>query len=205
MSPDLNAVHADYEAWQTAHQAFDTDQWHLTANRLAGWVPDLLAALSDPHRDPMYHDAYMSIQRLLDKALGPNVEDGAGAGLQEEVALVVAQRDQARADLAAVEQDRDRLQPILEAAVRWREGFDDTDPLDPDYYTPDECGLAAAVDAWLATGGATDADALDPNAPPIEAVLHTLGDVIAPDESTGRTRCPLCKTLPIGHEGDCEP
>lgn len=46
---------------------------------------------------------------------------------------------------------------------------------------------------------------LDPNAPPIEAVLHALGDVIAPDEPTGRTRCPLCKTLPIGHEGDCEP
>lgn len=46
---------------------------------------------------------------------------------------------------------------------------------------------------------------LDPNAPPIEAVLHTLGNVIAPDEPTGRTRCPLCKTLPIGHEGDCEP
>lgn len=22
---------------------------------------------------------------------------------------------------------------------------------------------------------------------------------------TGRTRCPLCKALPIGHEGDCEP
>lgn len=43
MTPDLNAIHADYEAWQTAHQSFDTDQWHLTADRLAGWVPDLLA------------------------------------------------------------------------------------------------------------------------------------------------------------------
>lgn len=65
--------------------------------------------------------------------------------------------------------------------------------------------LADELDELLvATEPSGEAD-LDPNAPPIEAVLHTLGNVIVPDEPTGRTRCPLCKTLPIGHEGDCEP
>lgn len=61
------------------------------------------------------------------------------------------------------------------------------------------------MDGWRDKDDDDEAEPIDPNAPPIEAVLHALGDVIAPDEPTGRTRCPLCKTLPIGHEGDCEP
>lgn len=67
MTLDLNAVHADYEAWQKAHQAFDTDEWHLTATKLAGWVPDLIAALAAVEQD---RDRYrMVLETIRDQAV----------------------------------------------------------------------------------------------------------------------------------------
>lgn len=103
---------------------------------------DLLATLNDPRLSPMYHDAYMAISRLMDKALGPNEEDGAGQGLQEDVALVVAQRDEARAALAAVEQDRDRWRDRCDGQA-WQDIEADRDRLS------EELTVVRRERAWL--------------------------------------------------------
>jgi hypothetical protein len=47
----------------------------------------------------MYEDAYFNVQSVLDKALGPDEEDGAGEGIAADVALLAEQRDEARAEL----------------------------------------------------------------------------------------------------------
>lgn len=58
------------------------------------------ATAPDIDRDLMWHQAYMDVQAVLDKALGTEVEDGAGSGIAGDVALLAAQRDQARAEAA---------------------------------------------------------------------------------------------------------
>lgn len=52
--------------------------------------------------DPMFEQAYMDVQKVLDKALGTEEEDGTGGGIASEVWLLAHQRDGARAE-------RDRL------------------------------------------------------------------------------------------------
>ena len=54
----------------------------------------------DMERDPMFHQAYMEVQGVLDKALGTGEEDGAGAGIAADVWLLMEQRDAARAEAA---------------------------------------------------------------------------------------------------------
>ena len=54
----------------------------------------------DIDRDPMWHQAYMDVQAVLDQALGTEEEDGAGGGIAGDVALLASQRDEARAGLA---------------------------------------------------------------------------------------------------------
>jgi hypothetical protein len=54
----------------------------------------------DVDRDPMWHQAYMDVQAVLDKALGSEEEDGAGAGIAADVWLLAHQRDEARAQVA---------------------------------------------------------------------------------------------------------
>jgi hypothetical protein len=51
-----------------------------------------------PERLSMWEQAYMDVQKILDGALGTEEEDGAGAGIAADVAMVVAQRDRARAE-----------------------------------------------------------------------------------------------------------
>ena len=50
--------------------------------------------------DLMWETAYMDVQAVLDKALGTEEEDGAGAGIAADVALLAGQRDEARAEVA---------------------------------------------------------------------------------------------------------
>jgi hypothetical protein len=68
--------------------------------------PDEFEACFVPasHRttDPMFEQAYMDVQKVLDKALGTEEEDGTGGGIASEVWLLAHQRDGARAE-------RDRL------------------------------------------------------------------------------------------------
>lgn len=66
----------------------------------------------------------------------------------EDSRLVVleAERDRLKAAAEKAEAELERAEPVLDAADAWRGAFDNSDPLDPDYYTSDECRLAAAVD-----------------------------------------------------------
>ena len=57
-------------------------------------------AAADIDRDPMWHRAYMDVQAVLDKPLGAEEEDGAGAGIAADVWLLARQRDEARAQVA---------------------------------------------------------------------------------------------------------
>jgi hypothetical protein len=67
----------------------------------------------NPLADPMFGKLYMKVQAVLDKALGTEEEDGAGAGIEADVWLLAEQRDQAQARLAAAQAE-------LEEAVRER-------------------------------------------------------------------------------------
>jgi len=58
------------------------------------------AAEAAPHECSMWEQAYMAVQAVLDKALGTEEEDGAGAGIVADVHLLALQRDEARARLA---------------------------------------------------------------------------------------------------------
>jgi hypothetical protein len=55
---------------------------------------------ADPFSDPMFGKTYMEVQAVLDKALGTEEEDGAGAGITADVWLLAHQRDEARAQVA---------------------------------------------------------------------------------------------------------
>src|ERR1017187_703212 len=68
-------------------------------------------ATPDIDKDPMWHQAYMDVAAVrhqaymdvaavLDKALGTEEEDGAGAGIAADVWLLAHQRDEARAQVA---------------------------------------------------------------------------------------------------------
>jgi len=57
-------------------------------------------AATDIDRDPMWHRAYMDVQAVLDKALGTEEDDGAGAGIAADVWLLAHQRDESRAQVA---------------------------------------------------------------------------------------------------------
>jgi hypothetical protein len=48
------------------------------------------------HESSMWEQAYMEVQSVLNEALGSGEDDGAGAGIAADVALVVEQRDKAR-------------------------------------------------------------------------------------------------------------
>jgi hypothetical protein len=50
--------------------------------------------------DPMWEQAYMDVQAILDSALGTEEEDGAGGGIAADVHLLALQRDEARSKLA---------------------------------------------------------------------------------------------------------
>lgn len=67
-----------------------------TTEQNAEPVPDI-------DRDPMWHRAYMDVQKVLDEALGTEEEDGSGGGIASEVWLLAHQRDEARAKLAQAE------------------------------------------------------------------------------------------------------
>ena len=57
-----------------------------------------LLVAADIDRDPMWHRAYMDVQKVLDEALGSEEEDGAGSGIAGDVWLLAHQRDAARAE-----------------------------------------------------------------------------------------------------------
>jgi len=59
-------------------------------------------AATDIDRDPMWHRAYMDVQAVLDKALGTEEDDGAGAGIAADVWLLAHQRDESRAQVASL-------------------------------------------------------------------------------------------------------
>src|ERR1700734_554899 len=64
----------------------------------------------------MWHQAYMDVQKVLDKALGTGEDDGAGAGIAADVWLLADQRDKARAEAAQLRErcaERDRLISLL--------------------------------------------------------------------------------------------
>lgn len=56
----------------------------------------------------MYRRAYFDVQKVLDKALGPNEEDGAGEGIAADVQLLADHLSAARAEAA-------RLASLLDA------------------------------------------------------------------------------------------
>jgi hypothetical protein len=80
-----------------------------------------------------------------------------------------------RVEIAQLRAALERAQPVLDAAKAWRRWFPAADSM----FAP-ENALIAAVDAYTSTSD---------SAPTAEI----------------RTRCPLCQSLPIGHEGECEP
>lgn len=94
------------------------------ALRDSGWVDPEEAARLRTSRD-MYQSAYMSADKVLDRALGSNEEDGAGEGLAADVALLAQHRDEARAE-------RDALLPVVEAAKVLLETWDGASFVDPD-------------------------------------------------------------------------
>jgi hypothetical protein len=59
-------------------------------------------------------NARVEVEDVLDKALGPNEEDGAGEGLAADVALVVQQRDQARAEAVELRREVEHAQQEIE-------------------------------------------------------------------------------------------
>ncbi len=74
----------------------------------------------DIKADPMWHRAYMDVQAVLDKALGTEEEDGAGGGIAGDVALLAAQRNEARAELARAGELIRRLERIT---TTWTRGM----------------------------------------------------------------------------------
>jgi hypothetical protein len=68
--------------------------------------------------DPMWEQAYMDVQKVLDKALGTEEEDGTGEGIASEVWLLARQRDEARADLAKAGELIRQLERITTAWTR---------------------------------------------------------------------------------------
>jgi hypothetical protein len=93
-------------------------------SRSALWEDAAKAAIEAAPQDPMWEQAYMEVQSVLDEALGSGEDDGAGAGIAADVLLLVAQRDEARAvvrEMCAVlagygegGQDNDQI-------LQWRE------------------------------------------------------------------------------------
>jgi NTP pyrophosphatase (non-canonical NTP hydrolase) len=128
------------------------------AGAVAGGQPgDRLAAPADApdvNADPMWYHAYRDVQAVLDKALGPEEEDGAGAGIAADVALLAAQRDAARTEAGQLAARlRELTDPGLFAVV----------PVSADPETPlsDEQNaignVIRKVESW-----AMDGDLLDP-------------------------------------------
>jgi len=66
-----------------------------------------------PATPDMYEIAYWAVEKVLDEALGTEEEDGSGGGIAAEVYLLVEQRNQARAALAAAEAERDAYADAL--------------------------------------------------------------------------------------------
>ena len=56
-------------------------------------------AVADIERDPMWYRAYMDVQKVLDEALGTEEEDGAGAGMAADVALLADRLKAAEAEV----------------------------------------------------------------------------------------------------------
>lgn len=65
----------------------------------------------------MYRDRYFAVQEVLDGALGPNEEEGAGEGIAADVLLLAQQRDEARRKLAELESAVVELAPAPAPAV----------------------------------------------------------------------------------------
>lgn len=72
----------------------------------------------DIEHDPMWHRAYMDVQKVLDEALGTEEEDGSGGRIASEVWLLAHQRDEARAKLAKADELIRRLERITTAWTR---------------------------------------------------------------------------------------
>lgn len=76
------------------------------------------AAAAAAVRDPMWEQAYMDVQAVLDRALGTREEDGAGAGIAADVALLARMRDEARAQLARAAEAHKALSRVAESKTR---------------------------------------------------------------------------------------
>lgn len=61
----------------------------------------------------VFEGAYWDAQKVLDEALGTNVEDGAGGGLADEVRLLAAQRDTAQLENDRLRAEVEQLQAKL--------------------------------------------------------------------------------------------
>jgi hypothetical protein len=104
---------------QVADPAEVADALHATLSRIAAErAPDVQAAEPPVKADPMWEQAYMDVQKVLDKALGTEEEDGTGGGIASEVWLLAHQRDEARADLAKAGELIRQLERITTAWTR---------------------------------------------------------------------------------------
>lgn len=115
----------------------------------AGDAPDVTA-------DPMWMHAYRDVQAVLDQALGTEEEDGAGAGIAADVALLASQRDAARAEAVRLEQRlRELTEPGLFAVVPSEDAAGDRSALaDADNAIGQVIRLA---ESWKMAGGQLDA------------------------------------------------
>jgi hypothetical protein len=73
---------------------------------------------SIPDDSSLYVGIYWAVNRVLDGFLGPDVKDGNGGGLVDDVALLGRQRDQARAEVVRLSER------LVEAEARLNEAID---------------------------------------------------------------------------------
>src|SRR5580704_2891352 len=123
--------------------------------------PEVFAATYEPatasppaEADPMWMHAYRDVQAVLDEALGTEEEDGAGAGIAADVALLAAQRDAARAEARQVAARLKELtEPGLFVVVQ--------DAAAPETSRSDEQHAIGSVirhaESWAEQGGQLDA------------------------------------------------
>ena len=99
------AINAEFAKEQEAPYAHSTGYYLSCAGPIAQGALDLIAEVERLRTElqlAFSPGMYLDIQQVLDKALGTNEADGAGAGIVADVALLAEQRDKARSELAQV-------------------------------------------------------------------------------------------------------
>lgn len=101
-----------YESWAEVTEADDHEAVAITGATdaaLAVVAPELAARdarEASLRNEVEFHGRrWLQVERVLDQAIGTEVEDGAGEGLASDVALLATQRDEARTEL---QRERDR-------------------------------------------------------------------------------------------------